>query len=148
MAFLRDVLADGPLAATEVFQRGKDEGHAEKTIKRAKGSLGVRSVKATGRWVWEIPPQDPGPLAPPCPGPLGLLGPLPGNKVANCWPPSSESDPLGPLEGKGAKGAKDANGHARRREPTLLDVLGSEEAVVQAFVDAFDATEITGEVVA
>jgi len=125
------VLADGPLAATEVRQRAKDDEIASRTLDRAKKSLGVRSTKASigGRWEWGLP------VAP------GDVGVLPANKVANSWRSSKDV-------GKVAKNARGANGCARTREPTLLDVLGSEEAFFEALATAFDATEITGEVMA
>jgi len=130
MAWLRDVLADGPLAATEVRQRAKDDDIASRTLDRAKKSLGVKSTKASieGRWEWGLPVA---------PGDVGDVGDLPANKVANSWRSSKDV-------GKVAKNAKDANGHARTREPNFHEVLGSEEAVVQTFRDEFDATEITG----
>lgn len=55
--FLDDLLADGPLPATEIFRQGKDAGLSEKTIRRAKMRLGIEKAKAgmRGGWVWQKP---------------------------------------------------------------------------------------------
>lgn len=97
--FLRDLLAIGPVAAKEVHRQARDAGVAERTLIRAKGRLGVRSVKAGPRdgWEWRLsqgcqhnlgvppprsqgcqgcPAQDTGNLGPPCP-PRGAAQNLP-----------------------------------------------------------------------
>lgn len=111
MAWLREMLADGPVAAAEVRSRAKDEGHAERTLKRAKAALSVKSVKssADGGWEWKLP-EAAGPLPPPPPGPDGPVGPLGGIEGANGWPPSSKAGPLTPKRAKEANKAKEAKG--------------------------------------
>jgi putative DNA primase/helicase len=54
-AFLRDVLADGPVTAKQVLAEARDAGIAEKTLKRAKKRLGIASIKQADRWTWELP---------------------------------------------------------------------------------------------
>lgn len=108
MTFLRDLLKDGPMSASSVKDAADAEGVSERTLKRAKSALGVRSVKdGLGAWQWHLP------MAP------GPLGPLPDTEVAS----------IGPLpKGVGilAKGANGANGHTREGDN-----------VVQAILDAF-----------
>lgn len=41
--FLRAMLAEGPMAAAEVFARGRKEGHGERTLQRARRSIGAVS---------------------------------------------------------------------------------------------------------
>jgi hypothetical protein len=54
--FLRDLLADGPVAAQEAEQHGKDAGISSRTLRRARSQLGVKLTKAgyQGRWEWSL----------------------------------------------------------------------------------------------
>ncbi len=55
MEFLNEELADGPVAANEIYKRGREAGHSERTLKRAKGKLKVESNKqGLGGWAWEL----------------------------------------------------------------------------------------------
>ena len=60
-AFLREVLADGPLPARDVYRQAEDAGISARTLKRAKSLLGVAAVKAGAPgaggqgWSWELP---------------------------------------------------------------------------------------------
>lgn len=56
-SFLRDTLEPGPVLTTEVFKQAKQAGIAEKTLRRAKGALGVEVRKTSfgGKWQWEMP---------------------------------------------------------------------------------------------
>jgi len=58
-AWLRETLADGPLAAAVVIERAEATGWiATKTLRRAKANIGVISRKsrdAMGGWSWELP---------------------------------------------------------------------------------------------
>jgi putative DNA primase/helicase len=59
MAWLRDLLADGPLPATTILDAAKRDGHAPKTVNRAKRRIGARSHKHGGQggaWMWELSP--------------------------------------------------------------------------------------------
>lgn len=58
--FLREVLADGPVAATEVKRQAKAAGIAERTLFRARAELGVKPEKTGFRegWMWSLPPKD------------------------------------------------------------------------------------------
>lgn len=57
--FLKDVLVEGPLAAKAVIDKGKAQGFTERTVKRAKEKLSIRSKKvgsgAGSTWEWELP---------------------------------------------------------------------------------------------
>jgi putative DNA primase/helicase len=57
--WLRKTLADGPVAAPEVFDRAKGEGIAEKTLRRASRALRVVKEKEgmSEGWVWSLPPK-------------------------------------------------------------------------------------------
>lgn len=59
--WLSDLLADGPVAASEVKARAKAAGHAWKTVKRAKERLCIVSQKEgmNGGWIWFLPRRDP-----------------------------------------------------------------------------------------
>ena len=55
--WLRDILADGPLAAKTIQQQAKDAGLAWITVRRAKDRLGIKPVKTRfdGGWEWALP---------------------------------------------------------------------------------------------
>jgi hypothetical protein len=55
-AFLRDLLKDGALSVAEIEQVARMEGISERTLRRAKGNLHVRSRKdgLQGPWMWEL----------------------------------------------------------------------------------------------
>ncbi|MFZ5788905.1 MAG: AAA family ATPase [Acidobacteriota bacterium] len=61
VAFLRQLLADGPVPALEVCRQADEVGISRKTLKRAKATLGVisRKLGAPGgdrqAWSWELP---------------------------------------------------------------------------------------------
>jgi hypothetical protein len=57
--FLRQLLTDGAVAATDAFTQAKDLGIAIRTLKRAKAHLGVQSRKDGDTWYWELPPSGP-----------------------------------------------------------------------------------------
>lgn len=60
--WLRELLADGPVAATEVQRRVDEAGWITvTTLRRAKERVGVVSQKARGRdgaWTWALPDED------------------------------------------------------------------------------------------
>jgi hypothetical protein len=57
--FLLSRLVGGPVKCDDLIEEAKQEGIAEKTLRRAKRDLRVRSRKATGKldagWTWELP---------------------------------------------------------------------------------------------
>lgn len=60
--FLLENLKDGPVPAKEMEKRHTDAGHAEKTIKRAKKHLKIKSYQEYGAWKWALPTDDRVPL--------------------------------------------------------------------------------------
>jgi AAA domain-containing protein/primase-like protein/bifunctional DNA primase/polymerase-like protein len=62
--FLLERLADGPVRADEIFEEAKQNGINQKTLKRAKKDLNIRSRKETGKmdgeWTWELPISNKG----------------------------------------------------------------------------------------
>jgi putative DNA primase/helicase len=59
MEALRDMLGGGPVPAEEAMGDLRESGLSEKTIRRAKTKLGVRSDKERGGWVWALPSDEP-----------------------------------------------------------------------------------------
>jgi hypothetical protein len=63
-AFLRELLADGPVPSRDVFLQARQAGISEITLKRAKASIGVKAHKAGGHfggdpgWYWELPSAE------------------------------------------------------------------------------------------
>jgi len=57
--FLQDVLADGPIDSGVVREKAAEAGISEKTLKRAKAALGVKSRRA-GSWcsLWSLPAEQ------------------------------------------------------------------------------------------
>jgi RecA-family ATPase len=83
--FLREMLADGAVAARQIQDEAEDAGIKETTLKRAKKAVGVSTYRegvegkqGGGKWMWEIPrlglePQEAGEGLggqPPSPDPL------------------------------------------------------------------------------
>jgi hypothetical protein len=53
---LLEMLKDGPVPSTEIWERVKADGLCEKTVKLAKKALGIQSEKAgKGEWSWRLP---------------------------------------------------------------------------------------------
>jgi putative DNA primase/helicase len=54
--FLRDALKNGARSATEVEAEAEGEGISERTLRRARKALGVRTQKVgmPGAWVWQL----------------------------------------------------------------------------------------------
>jgi hypothetical protein len=62
VVWLAGLLSDGPVAGSEVVRLARNAAIAEKTLKRAKRALGVRSERqgglgAAGHWAWRLPEQ-------------------------------------------------------------------------------------------
>jgi len=57
--WLRDLLHEGPVAASEIQERAEGEGHAWRTVQRAKERLGVQAEKSgfKGGWEWKLPQE-------------------------------------------------------------------------------------------
>ena len=55
--FLRDLLADGPVASNDVKRQSREAGISERTLWRAKSQIGVIATKQgmEGGWTWELP---------------------------------------------------------------------------------------------
>lgn len=61
-SWLRDYLSLGPKPADETLREGRRAGFGEKSIRRAKTAIGVRSTKSgfgqTGKWSWSLPDHE------------------------------------------------------------------------------------------
>lgn len=55
--FLRTELEAGPQPAKKIYSEARNAGHTERTLKRAKKSLGIKAAKTgfKGGWAWELP---------------------------------------------------------------------------------------------
>lgn len=53
--FLQNLLADGPLPFKQIEQDADAAGHAERTLKRAKTKLKIKSKKEGAIWFWHLP---------------------------------------------------------------------------------------------
>lgn len=103
-AWLRHVLANGPMDAKEIMRRAGQDGISERTLKRAKIKAGAisepdRDQNKIRGWTWRLGDQIPIKKD----GPLDIL------------------DPLGPLakEAKKANSDKKANVNGRREGPLV-----------------------------
>jgi hypothetical protein len=54
MTFLRRILKAGPVAANEVRSRWEAAGLKEKTVRRAKEELDIKSVFSGKQWAWTL----------------------------------------------------------------------------------------------
>lgn len=56
VAWLRDVLSEGPVPSRELEERAEAElGVSKRTLWRAARELGVHTRREGRRWVWELP---------------------------------------------------------------------------------------------
>lgn len=58
IAWLKETLRDGAMGAKDVLAMGKDSGISDRTLKRAKRNLGVRSQRGnmpSDPWSWVLP---------------------------------------------------------------------------------------------
>jgi hypothetical protein len=56
--FLQEVLADGPMESRELEDLAKRDGISISTLKRAKGTLGVRADKNGDGWSCSLPARE------------------------------------------------------------------------------------------
>ena len=52
---LRVILADGPVAVSEIHTLFNKENISERTIMNTKKQMGIKSVKKDGAWYWQLP---------------------------------------------------------------------------------------------
>ena len=52
---LRVMLADGPVAVSEIHKLFNKEKISERTIINTKKMMGIKSIKKDGVWYWQIP---------------------------------------------------------------------------------------------
>ena len=50
--FLRDALFEGGMSAADIFELAEDNGISEKTLKRAKKNIGIKTTRVNGHWFW------------------------------------------------------------------------------------------------
>jgi len=52
--FLTDMLSDGGLPATEMIEQAEELGISKKTLERARETIGAKSNRVDGHWVWSL----------------------------------------------------------------------------------------------
>jgi putative DNA primase/helicase len=59
--WLREALAEGPMAANEISKLAAAEAISKKTLRRAREKLGIKPVKPGMKdgWIWALPPKMP-----------------------------------------------------------------------------------------
>ena len=57
---LRVLLADGPMAVSEIHTMFHKENISERTIMNTKKMMGIKSIKKDGAWYWQIPKSTTG----------------------------------------------------------------------------------------
>jgi len=59
MEFLRELLASGPVESRRIKAEAREADIAERTLRRAKDALRIRTKKdGDGPWMWSLPPED------------------------------------------------------------------------------------------
>jgi putative DNA primase/helicase len=65
MEWLRDILAGGPMPASEAHKQARQAGISDKALRTARERLSIRSIKEGGpfgtgeqRWIWCLPAED------------------------------------------------------------------------------------------
>jgi putative DNA primase/helicase len=53
-AFLREVLGDGPVPSTRLFEEARRAGHSDATIRRAQDALGIKPRRMGKAWSWDL----------------------------------------------------------------------------------------------
>jgi hypothetical protein len=71
-SWLADLLADGPVAASEIARAADEAGYRDKLVSQARRDLGAITRREGAAWVWRLPTPDPAPPAPDDDGDDGL----------------------------------------------------------------------------
>jgi putative DNA primase/helicase len=104
--FLRELLKDGPVMATEAEREYQEAGFSEKTVKRAKKELGIISEKLPAGWCWAL---SKGANTTPCKkgGPLDPLQQGQGltNEKSAIFGQGGQLDNVAPLKNYGSNAA-------------------------------------------
>lgn len=75
--FLLSELRPHPVSANAIKRSAREADISERTLKRAKQALGIRSEKESdGSWTWLLPEKEAKGGHPPTIGPVGTVGPL------------------------------------------------------------------------
>jgi AAA domain len=120
--FLRQLLGDDPVAAEEVRKDARGAGISERTLKRAKSALGVKSRKQGDAWHWVPADQGPDEGHAPNTGTLGTVGPH--GKDANAEHDNSaylREESQGGQEGQGDHAPRCMHGFAGGKGCYLCD---------------------------
>ncbi len=97
--FLLSELKGHPVSANAVKRAAREADISERTLKRAKQALGVKSEKESdGSWTWSLPDKEKQRGHPPTVGPVGLLGTLPVNKLNSGQYQGGQARDVGPLQ--------------------------------------------------
>ena len=125
--FLKDILSNGPVKASDVFKQGREIGLSEKTIKRAKKMLEITSLKLdfSSGWVWQFPLEE------------GQKIPKGDNKnidpLREKMTPFDENDRKTPDVFQGGNGDKtppDNGGNCNHKPPEVIDLSDTDFEVL------------------
>nr|MBA2485860.1 hypothetical protein [Nitrospira sp.] len=127
--FLQELLADGKkVNAAQIEQAAHSEGHAWRTIERAKQALHIQAKKKglEGGWVWELPPAPNSQQAPKGASPPGSVPSKAANQSGSSNPAKNNEDRHESPKAATAKGeeANDGLGQAPQ-----LDFEAEEEVI-------------------
>ena len=56
--FLKAELSGNPIPATELYEKAAAQGIGERTLRTAKGALGIGSFKKDKKWFWSCPSSE------------------------------------------------------------------------------------------
>ncbi len=94
--FLQSELKPGPMSANAVKRNAHSADISERTLKRAKKALKVKSEKESdGSWTWSLPKQG---SQNSTVGPVGPLAPLSINKPVSVRKEGGQAENVGPLQ--------------------------------------------------
>ena len=57
ITFLQQLLTDSPLPANQIIEQAHAAGLSERTLRRAKNYLRIKSNKDPNQWTWQLPPD-------------------------------------------------------------------------------------------
>jgi hypothetical protein len=99
VVFLRELLAQGPQAAKDIYRDAEAAGYSRDAMKRAKARIGAEAVKQSmsGGWVWILPEPEGSKTSLEGREESGQRSVLPSHSSANSPLPSEASTAVPPL---------------------------------------------------
>jgi putative DNA primase/helicase len=146
-AILGEILADGPILSTRVFDEAKQRGVSKRSAERACKDLDVHSVRppASGKWWKALPGECPGDGCPRC----HTSREKSGGVEENHWGTraktnSAKGDKIGGLGTSGA--SQDANRSTGQDNPANYDDIGGVDSSPSRRMTSPNSANITKEI--